>query len=192
MFKVIFLSRKPEAEAFTDWVTSQVLPSIRKTGMYLSPNAAPNLGLFKSSILESVGKSLTENVVKAIDKAIENKLGNLEERVREIEGRGVCMLDGPRLPKPANTWSLEEIAQEFHTRAWHILSLLKSIRLVAGRNVIGCRTRSIVAEGYFVNLPHMIVGSNSVGDILVTAKGRREILDALPTYKKQHPELFAD
>jgi hypothetical protein len=31
---LIFQSRKPEAEKFTDWVTGEVLPQIRKTGRY--------------------------------------------------------------------------------------------------------------------------------------------------------------
>lgn len=35
LYKVIFQSRKPEAEAFTDWVTGEVLPAIRKTGGYM-------------------------------------------------------------------------------------------------------------------------------------------------------------
>ena len=34
LYRVIFQSRKPEAERFTDWVTEEVLPSIRKTGFY--------------------------------------------------------------------------------------------------------------------------------------------------------------
>lgn len=37
LYKTIFQSRKPEAEKFTDWVTSEVLPSIRKTGKYAAP-----------------------------------------------------------------------------------------------------------------------------------------------------------
>lgn len=35
LYKVIFQSRKPEAEQFTEWVTSEVLPSIRKNGGYI-------------------------------------------------------------------------------------------------------------------------------------------------------------
>lgn len=35
LYKVIFQSRKPEAEKFTEWVTSEVLPSIRKNGGYI-------------------------------------------------------------------------------------------------------------------------------------------------------------
>lgn len=34
LYRAIFQSRKPEADRFTDWVTEEVLPSIRKTGRY--------------------------------------------------------------------------------------------------------------------------------------------------------------
>ncbi|MCI8587586.1 MAG: phage antirepressor protein [Clostridia bacterium] len=36
LYKVIFQSRKLEAERFTEWVTSEVLPNIRKKGAYLT------------------------------------------------------------------------------------------------------------------------------------------------------------
>ena len=35
LYKLIMRSDKPEAKAFQDWVTKEVLPSIRKTGGYL-------------------------------------------------------------------------------------------------------------------------------------------------------------
>lgn len=36
LYKLIFHSRKESAEHFTDWVTSEVLPSIRKSGGYIA------------------------------------------------------------------------------------------------------------------------------------------------------------
>lgn len=36
LYKLVFQSRKAEAEKFADWVTSEVLPSIRKHGAYMS------------------------------------------------------------------------------------------------------------------------------------------------------------
>lgn len=36
LYKAIFHSRKESAERFTDWVTSEVLPSIRKSGGYIA------------------------------------------------------------------------------------------------------------------------------------------------------------
>lgn len=40
LYSAILKSRKPEAKAFKKWVTSEVLPSIRKTGSYTAPAAA--------------------------------------------------------------------------------------------------------------------------------------------------------
>ena len=37
LYKLAFTSRKKEAEEFTEWVTLEVLPSIRKHGGYLTP-----------------------------------------------------------------------------------------------------------------------------------------------------------
>lgn len=37
LYKLVFTSRKPEAEKFTDWVASEVIPSIRKHGAYMTP-----------------------------------------------------------------------------------------------------------------------------------------------------------
>lgn len=40
LYKTIFQSRKEEAEQFTEWVTSEVLPAIRKNGVYLTDEKA--------------------------------------------------------------------------------------------------------------------------------------------------------
>ena len=37
LYKLVLRSRKPEAEEFSDWVTGEVLPTIRKTGRYEAP-----------------------------------------------------------------------------------------------------------------------------------------------------------
>lgn len=36
VYRLVFSSKLPNAEAFTDWVTEEVLPTIRKTGGYVS------------------------------------------------------------------------------------------------------------------------------------------------------------
>ena len=38
LYRLIFMSRKPEAKKFKRWVTHEVLPSIRKYGYYVAPN----------------------------------------------------------------------------------------------------------------------------------------------------------
>lgn len=41
LYSLILGSRKPEAKKFKKWVTSEVLPAIRKTGRYVAPQATP-------------------------------------------------------------------------------------------------------------------------------------------------------
>lgn len=42
LYKLIFQSRKPQAERFSEWVTSDVLPTIRKHGMYATEELLDN------------------------------------------------------------------------------------------------------------------------------------------------------
>lgn len=39
LYRLVLSSKLPAAEKFTDWVTSEVLPSIRKSGHYMTPAA---------------------------------------------------------------------------------------------------------------------------------------------------------
>lgn len=39
VYKLVFKSRKPNAEAFTDWIADDVLPTLRKTGSYEIPES---------------------------------------------------------------------------------------------------------------------------------------------------------
>jgi prophage antirepressor-like protein len=41
LYKLLFKSKKPEAKRFQKWVTNEVLPSIRKYGIYPPPESAP-------------------------------------------------------------------------------------------------------------------------------------------------------
>lgn len=39
LYRILLRSRSPAAERFTDWVTEEVLPAIRKTGFYANPES---------------------------------------------------------------------------------------------------------------------------------------------------------
>ena len=59
VYKLIFKSKKKEAERFQDWVTDEVLPSIRKTGSY--------------TMLENRVEILINDIVKSKINEIEKK-----------------------------------------------------------------------------------------------------------------------
>lgn len=60
LYSAILKSRKPEAKAFKKWVTSEVLPSIRKTGSYSVPKQQPEKISFNEAAagLEIIYRSL--------------------------------------------------------------------------------------------------------------------------------------
>ncbi len=59
LYALIFGSKLPKAKEFKHWVTSEVLPSIRKTGAYSLDNTTPpaNAPLKYHEILEDIVKS---------------------------------------------------------------------------------------------------------------------------------------
>ena len=73
LYKTIFQSRKESAERFTDWVTSEVLPSIRKSGGYIA-------GQEQMSDTELMAKALL-----VAQKQIEQRNAIIEQQKAKIE-----------------------------------------------------------------------------------------------------------
>ena len=74
LYKVIFQSRKESAERFTDWVTSEVLPSIRKNGGYIAGQEA-----LSDDELLSKALLVAHNKIAERDKIIEQKQARIEQ-----------------------------------------------------------------------------------------------------------------
>ena len=81
LYRAIFQSHKPEADRFTDWVTEEVLPSIRKTGRY-----------------ENRPMSMAENLAAQAQLLVEQ-----EKRIARIEQRVETALTAVARPS-ADTW----------------------------------------------------------------------------------------
>jgi anti-repressor protein len=71
VYELVFLSRKPEAKAFRKWITKEVLPQIRKTGMYVGRQSELDL-------INAAKKELRE---------IYNRLGQNEDYLRMYDLR---------------------------------------------------------------------------------------------------------
>lgn len=69
LYSLILRSRKPEAKAFKKWVTSEVLPAIRRTGAYVAPAAAPvaDIPPMLGQVLSAIGTNLTALTGKALE-----------------------------------------------------------------------------------------------------------------------------
>lgn len=96
LYSLVFRSRKPEAKRFRKWVTSEVLPSIRKTGGY---------GKIPASYVGS-----TEDIVGALTKflalhyADKNQLMlAVNKGVKNATGLDLLALSGTELIAPTQT-----------------------------------------------------------------------------------------
>ena len=73
LYKTIFQSRKESAERFTDWVTSEVLPAIRKNGSYqLAPQGEELLALAVIEAKKTID-SLKDQCKFLGEQAVENQ-----------------------------------------------------------------------------------------------------------------------
>lgn len=79
VYKLIFKSKKKEAEKFQDWVTDEVLPQIRKTGGYIPVNE-------EETEQDILAKALliAQNTLKRKDELLKSKDKELEEKNRFI------------------------------------------------------------------------------------------------------------
>lgn len=88
LYKTIFQSRKESAERFTEWVTSEVLPSIQKTGSYQKPLSTQEMMRIQLGMIDDVSDRVTklENTMN-IDYGQQHSLGELiSSRVIELVG----------------------------------------------------------------------------------------------------------
>ncbi len=91
LYKTIFQSRKESAERFSDWVTSEVLPSIRKNGIYATDNVIDNILNNPDFGIELLTKLKKERAAKEIAEkkviGLEKENGLLAQKVLEWADR---------------------------------------------------------------------------------------------------------
>lgn len=91
MYKLVFQSRKESAERFSDWVTSDVLPSIRKHGIYATDKVIDDILNNPDFGIELLTKLKEEREAKEIAEkkviGLEKENGLLAQKVLEWADR---------------------------------------------------------------------------------------------------------
>ena len=87
LYKCIFQSRKPEAEAFQDWVCGEVLPSIRKSGGYIvsSPNDTPEDILARAVLVAQESIERKNKQISELQETLNNKDHQLQIESMRVE-----------------------------------------------------------------------------------------------------------
>ena len=115
LYVLILNSRKPEAKRFKRWLTSEVLPSIRKTGRYVAPGAPAPAGDPTLMMLDIIREGhlrqlATEREVAAlgsrtaaVEARVEAAMAGDVEEVSFMSVRGYCRVHGLRFSKGAES-----------------------------------------------------------------------------------------
>ena len=106
VYKLVFKSRKPNAEKFTDWVTDEVLPALRKTGAYEMPQEKVS----KKEKLPSVNQ-MVKNVKSALhDAGVDSKY--IAAEVVRIYSDNGYPINVPLISEVPVLWDCTKIAKE--------------------------------------------------------------------------------
>ena len=101
LYSLILSSKLPQARAFKRWVTSEVLPSIRKTGRYELPQLIPELAMLNADAEDTltatqVAKTFNMTVWDfnqvLSDMGIQYRRGGRWNLSDDLEGRGFTAL----------------------------------------------------------------------------------------------------
>lgn len=153
VYKLVFKSRKPNAEKFTDWVTDEVLPSIRKNGGYIAgqENDTPEVIIAKALVV-------AQNVIK------EN-----EKKIAELQPKANYFDD---LVERNLLTNFRDTAKELHIKQKSFVEWLISKRYIYrdGKGKLK-PYQPYVEKGYF-ELKEFIRGNFSDVQTLITPRGR--------------------
>lgn len=107
LYDVILDSRKPEARAFRKWVTSEVLPAIRRQGGYIAAKADESPELIMARALKLADDTIRRQ--KALIEQKDSLIGEQQARIRRL----VPMADYARevLDDTTATYTMTQVAQ---------------------------------------------------------------------------------
>lgn len=171
VYKLIFQSRKAEAEKFQDWVTDEVLPSIRKHGAYMTEDTLEK-ALASPDFLIQLATRLKESKV-------ENELLKNENKVLAPKAEytdKVLNTDG--------LFTITEIAKDFGLKSAYALNkILNGFKVIRNVNGKWCLYSDYCGKGYAKDKVMVIKRkdgtSKTVSDLYWTEKGRKFLYDFL-------------
>lgn len=178
LYKTIFQSRKESAERFTDWVTSEVLPSIRKNGGYI----AGQENMTDEELLEKAVLVAQRKIAERDKKiqALETEVVEMNNTISEMQPK-VNYVD--MILNSKSTVLVTQIAQDYGMSAKAFNKILNDLRVqhkVGGQWIL---YRQYQGLGYVHSKTIDITRSSGQADVVMqtewTQKGRLFLYELL-------------
>ena len=191
LYDVILDSRKPEAKAFRKWVTSEVLPTIRKHGAYMT-NDAIERALTEPDFLIQLATSIKEErskrlAVEAVCEEQRKQISQLGSQVDDLQSEVSVMKDKVSyldvILATKNSVLVTQIAQDYGESAILFNRRLNRMGIQYSRGKQWILYGPYKDCGYVTSETYVIKHKDGHEDVHIntkwTQKGRRFLYDIL-------------
>ncbi len=169
LYKVIFQSRKPNAEKFTEWVTGEVLPAIRQNGSYVATSGQETL------------EELTLRAMQGLQAAVERQKQILEEQQKQLEIQAPAVEYCNDVLAANNLHTVNTVAVQLGISALRLNKFLVDAGWIYKQGAVYCPSCKIRNKGYAKY--HIVPYINAAGEKMTrehlkwTEAGRRAIVE---------------
>ncbi|ELW9345388.1 BRO family protein [Acinetobacter baumannii] len=178
LYSLVLTSRKPEAKQFKKWVTSDVLPSIRKNGGYIVGQEVDSHEILMAKALQ-VANNILESKTKELE-AAKSKVELLEPKAQALET--IANTDG--------TYTIRECAKTINIGERKLISLLIDKKWIYREEHGRLQPYSTKREaGIFINRPSPVIINKNTGEekvhlhMRITAYGLTKITELVNSCK---------
>ena len=132
LYDVILDSRKPQAKAFRKWVTSEVLPAIRKTGGYLATKQddTPEEIMARALTIAQATLAKREERLKQLEAQAEQQQATIEIQTEEIKKSAPKVSYYDTHLQSVNTLTSTQVAKQIGMDAEKLNKKLKEAGLI--------------------------------------------------------------
>lgn len=173
LYDVILDSRKPQAKAFRKWITSEVLPTIRKTGGYIvsSPEESPEDIMARALIV-------AQQTIERNKQQLQIAQGTIERQEEEIKTLAPKAQYTDDVLQSTSTYTLTQVAHDLGLRSVHALTrILMEKKILFRQSGQWQPTAKVATKGYFdTRTAKYVKSDNSIGtsiSTVITESGRQ-------------------
>ena len=186
VYSLVFGSKLETAKQFKKWVTSEVLPAIRKSGGYILSQPEETPDVIMARALRVADETLRKNAMRV--KELESEIKDIEFKLQATEGEKQILAEQNQrmLPKAeytdqilqsTDTYTFTQVAKSLNLRSVYVLEkILQEKKVIYKQSGQWMPYTQYAGKGYFSTRTHKYFKSDgSVGtniSTVITERGR--------------------
>lgn len=179
VYRLIIRSKLPDAERFESWVFDEVLPSIRKHGMYAADELLNNPDLFISALQQlKIEKERTKN--------LQLQIAQNQQIINEMKPKASYY---DMILQNKSTVPISQIAKDYGMSGRAFNAMLHDLEIQFKQGNTWLLYSKYQNNGYTQSRTHVIGAERSVMHTYWTQKGRLFLYDLLKNQKNLLPVI---